>query len=102
MKITSAKFVKGVVGDDAILAGSLPVVAFIGRSNVGKSSLINSLVNQKALARSSSTPGRTREINVYLVNNSLYLADLPGYGFTRVSQVAQDDLRDLIYWYLLD
>ncbi|MDP3985907.1 MAG: ribosome biogenesis GTP-binding protein YihA/YsxC [Candidatus Veblenbacteria bacterium] len=102
MKITSAKFVKGVVGDDAVLAGSLPVVAFIGRSNVGKSSIINSLVNQKALARSSSTPGRTREINVYLVNNSLYLADLPGYGFTRVSQVAQNDLRDLIYWYLLD
>jgi len=102
MKITSAVFVKGVVGEDTVLGGSKPVVALVGRSNVGKSSIINSLVNQKALARSSSQPGRTRQINLYLVNNALYLADLPGYGFARVSHEAQANLRDLIYWYLLD
>lgn len=102
MKVTSAKFVKGVVGEDAILASSLPVVAFIGRSNVGKSSVINSLVNQKDLARSSSTPGRTQQINFFLVNNALYVADLPGYGYARASQAARAKLRELVYWYLLD
>ena len=102
MKVTSATFVKGVVGDDAVLGSPKPVVALIGRSNVGKSSIINSLVGQKALARSSSQPGRTQQINIYLVNNALYLADLPGYGFARASQAARVELRDLIYWYLLD
>ena len=79
MNITSAKFVKGVVGEDEILDDGIPQVAFIGRSNVGKSSVINSLVNQKALAITSSTPGRTQQINIFLINKEFYLVDLPGY-----------------------
>ncbi|MEF9952802.1 MAG: ribosome biogenesis GTP-binding protein YihA/YsxC [Niameybacter sp.] len=64
----------------------LPEVAFAGRSNVGKSSLINSLVNRKALARTSSTPGKTRVINFFSVNEDLYLVDLPGYGYAKVAK----------------
>lgn len=102
MKVISAKFVKGVVGDDPVLGGSLPVVALVGRSNVGKSSIINSLVGQKALARSSSQPGRTQQINLYLINGALYLADMPGYGYAKASKEVRADLQDLIYWYLLN
>ncbi len=64
----------------------LPEVAMAGRSNVGKSSLINNLIQRRALARTSSQPGKTRTINYYLVNQELYLVDLPGYGFARVSK----------------
>ena len=70
MNITSAKFVKGAVGTDEVFEDGTPQIAFIGRSNVGKSSVINSLVKQKELARTSSFPGRTRELNIFLVNNS--------------------------------
>lgn len=65
---------------------NLPEVAFAGRSNVGKSSLINGLVNRKALARTSSTPGKTRVINFFGVNDAVYLVDLPGYGYAKVSK----------------
>lgn len=83
-------FVKGVVKIADLPAGSLPEVAFAGRSNVGKSSLLNALVGQKALARTSNTPGRTREVNYFLLNDRAYLVDLPGYGYARApkSQVA--------------
>lgn len=100
MKIKSAEFVKGVAGENEILRDEIPQVAFIGRSNVGKSSVINSLVG-KELARSSSTPGKTREINFYLINKDFYLADLPGYGFAKASQEERDQLRQMILWYLL-
>ena len=86
MNITSAIFVKGLVGDDEILNDGKDQVAFIGRSNVGKSSVINSLVNKKDLARTSSFPGRTQEINVFLINKDFYLVDLPGYGFAKGSK----------------
>ena len=102
MNITSAKFVKGVVGEDEILDDGIPQVAFIGRSNVGKSSVINSLVNQKALAITSSTPGRTQQINIFLINKEFYLVDLPGYGYAKGSKEAQENIQSLIYWYLLD
>lgn len=102
MNITSAKFVKGLVGDDEILHDGLPQVAFIGRSNVGKSSVINSIANQKALARTSSFPGRTQEINVFLLNKDFYLVDLPGYGFAKGSKEMQENLQRLIYWYFFD
>jgi GTP-binding protein len=102
MKITSAKLIKSVVGEDEILRGEIPQVAFIGRSNVGKSTIINLLMQQKQLARSSPTPGLTKVINVYLVNKSFYLVDLPGYGFAQGSKQNRDDLRELIEWYLLD
>jgi GTP-binding protein len=79
---------------------SLPEVAFSGRSNVGKSSLLNALVHRKALARVSKTPGKTREINFFRVNNSFVLADLPGYGFARVAKSTRELWRPLIEGYL--
>lgn len=79
---------------------SLPEVAFAGRSNVGKSSLLNRLVRRKAFARVSKTPGRTREINFFRVNSQFILADLPGYGYARVSKEKQADWKPLIEGYL--
>ena len=102
MNITSAKFVKSAVGTDEVFEDGTPQIAFVGRSNVGKSSVINSLVKQKELARTSSFPGRTREINIFLVNKSFYLIDLPGYGFAKVSHEIQKTLLKLIFWYLFD
>lgn len=78
----------------------LPEVAFAGRSNVGKSSLLNRLVRRKAFARVSRTPGRTREINFFRVNDKFILADLPGYGYARVSKERKADWRPLIEGYL--
>jgi len=102
MNITSASFIKGVVQEDEILDDGTPQVAFIGRSNVGKSSVINSLAKQKGLARTSSFPGHTQEINIFLINKALYLVDLPGYGFAKASKGTQERLQQLIYWYLLN
>lgn len=99
MKITSAEFVKGVVGTDDILESNFPQVAFIGRSNSGKSSVLNTLANKKGLAITSSWSGRTQEINVFLINKSLYFVDLPGYGFAKLSKGKQEWLQKLIYWY---
>ena len=79
---------------------SLPEIAFAGRSNVGKSSLLNTLVRRKAFARVSRTPGRTREINFFTVNKTFVLADLPGYGYARVSKTAKEEWRPLIEGYL--
>ena len=81
-------------------APTLPEVAFAGRSNVGKSSLINKLVRRKKAARVSNTPGRTREINFFDVNGQFVLADLPGYGYARVSKEAKAAWRPLIEGYL--
>lgn len=102
MKITSATFVKGVTGDDAILEDGTPQVAFIGRSNAGKSSLINSLTGKAKLAITSSTPGRTKELNVFKINNTHYFIDLPGYGYAKASGQAVEKLNKLIVWYLLE
>lgn len=78
----------------------LPEIAFAGRSNVGKSSLLNALVRRKALARVSKTPGRTREINFFKVNDAFVLADLPGYGYARISKERQAEWRPLIEGFL--
>jgi len=102
MKITSAEFVKGVVEDDESLEDGKPQIAFIGRSNVGKSCVINSLTKKENLARTSSVPGRTRELNLFLINNSFYLIDLPGYGFVKSSQNDRESLRKVIDWYLFE
>jgi GTP-binding protein len=102
MKITSAKFMRGIVGENEILEDGIPQIAFIGRSNAGKSSLLNSLTGVKKLAVTSNTPGRTKEINVFLINNSHYFMDLPGYGFARASAGTREALSELIFWYLLD
>ena len=102
MNIKSAKFVKGIVGDDEILHDGKTQVAFIGRSNVGKSSTINALTKQKKLARISSFPGCTQQINLYLINGSFYLVDLPGYGYAKVSKQSREELSELISWYLFE
>jgi GTP-binding protein len=99
-KIVSAAFVRGIVDVCPELESDIPQIAFIGRSNAGKSSIINSLTNQKDLARTSSFPGRTQEINLFLINKALYLLDLPGYGFAKASFQARERLRELINWYL--
>lgn len=102
MIITSAKFIKGVVGSDHILEDGTPQIAFIGRSNAGKSSLLNSLTHSPKLAIASDTPGRTREINVFQINESHYFIDLPGYGYAKASGRTLDKLGAMISWYLFD
>jgi len=102
MKITSAKFIQGIVGPADILHNGTPQIAFIGRSNAGKSSLLNSLTNSKKLAITSKTPGRTKEINVFLINDTHYFMDLPGYGYAKASGAALQKLGDLIFWYLFE
>jgi GTP-binding protein len=93
-------FIKGVVSLDQLPDEELPEVAFAGRSNVGKSSLINALVGQKTLARTSNTPGRTREINFFDLGSRLMLADLPGYGYARVSKSMVKQWTGLVDAYL--
>lgn len=101
MKITSVKFIKGLVGDDPIMEDGIPQIAFIGRSNVGKSSLVNALT-KSTISRISSFPGRTTEINFFLINKSFYFVDLPGYGFALASHEKRDKLASLIDSYLFN
>src|SRR2546422_1198531 len=91
MKITSAEFVKSAFRKQDWTLDGRPEVAFLGRSNVGKSSLINSLLLRKGLARTSNTPGRTQSINFFLINGTFYFTDLPGYGYARVSKAMRSD-----------
>ncbi len=100
MKITSATFIKGLVGDDEILHDAIPEIAFIGRSNVGKSSLINSLLNARELARTGKRQGKTTELNVFLVNKKYYFIDLPGYGFAEGGHDMREKIRAMIIEYL--
>lgn len=94
------EFVMGAVSLETLPAPDLPEVAFAGRSNVGKSSLINALVSRHRLARTSGDPGRTREVNFFLLDARLRLADLPGYGFAKVSRRAAREFQDLGRAYL--
>lgn len=102
MKITSAEFVKSAFERSHWTRDSLPEVAFLGRSNVGKSSLINSLLQRKGLARTSNTPGRTQSINFFLINENFYFVDLPGYGFARVSKTMRFDWGKMAEQYLAE
>ncbi|MDQ5961600.1 MAG: GTP-binding protein [Patescibacteria group bacterium] len=102
MKILSKEFVKGVVGSEGLPRPILPTVAFFGRSNVGKSSTINALLDAKKLAISSVQPGRTTEINYFIVNEEFYCADLPGYGYARASLQHREKIRRLVLWFLSD
>lgn len=99
-EIKSAKFVKGIVGSDNILKEKKPQIAFVGRSNVGKSSVINTLVGMKDLAISSSTPGRTLQLNFFLINDGVYFVDLPGYGYSKQALKFAEKMRKMIMWYL--
>ena len=96
----SCDFVLGAARLDHIPEARLPEVAFAGRSNVGKSSLVNALTGRKTLARVSNTPGRTREINFFRLGDRLMLADLPGYGFARASKAQSEQWAALIFEYL--
>jgi GTP-binding protein len=91
MKITSAEFIKSAYTEEHWTQDNLPEISFLGRSNVGKSSLLNSLLSRKGLARTSNTPGRTQCINFFLVNGKFYFVDLPGYGYAKVSKVMRAD-----------
>lgn len=91
MKITSAEFTKSAFNQTHWTTDGLPEIAFLGRSNVGKSSLLNSLLQRKGLARTSNTPGRTQSINFFLINESFYFADLPGYGYAKVSKTMRHE-----------
>lgn len=93
-------FLMGAAAIDGLPVPDLPEVAFAGRSNVGKSSLINALVGQKHLARASSEPGRTREVNFFLLDEKLRLVDLPGYGFAKTSKKTADKFQNLGRAYL--
>jgi len=96
MNINNVRFVKSITRLDQKPNPSLPEIAVIGRSNVGKSSLINTLFNRKNLAKISSTPGKTRLINYFSVDNTLYFVDLPGYGYAKLSKkMRQDWQRDI-------
>lgn len=102
MKITSAEFIKSAFEKRHWVSGGLPEIAFLGRSNVGKSSLINSLLQRKGLAKASNTPGRTQSVNFFLINESFNFADLPGYGFARVSRSKRSDWGKMAEDYLAD
>lgn len=100
MKITSADFIKSAVSKATIPnKDNTPEVAFVGRSNVGKSSLINYLLNRKGLAKTSSTPGKTRLLNYFLINKTFYCVDLPGYGYAVSSKKDQETWKKFIEEY---
>lgn len=102
MEITSAEFVISNTDVKKCPAGIFPEYAFIGRSNVGKSSLINMLTGRKGLAMTSATPGKTMLINHFLINKNWYLVDLPGYGYARRGQKGKDQIRTIIEDYILE
>ncbi len=99
MQVVSAKFIGSFTSTDQVPSDDLTEIAFCGRSNVGKSSLINCLLNRKNLAHTSSTPGKTRQLNFYCINDSYYFVDLPGYGFANVSQTERRSWKILIESY---
>lgn len=101
MEITSAEFVISNTDVTKCPAGNLPEYAFIGRSNVGKSSLINMLTGRKGLAMTSATPGKTMLINHFIVNKEWYIVDLPGYGYAKRGQKGQEQIKRIIDSYIL-
>lgn len=102
MKINTAKFVTSAPSLKECPVFNLPEFALIGRSNVGKSSFINAIVNMKSLAKTSNKPGKTRLINLFNINEEFIIADLPGYGFANVSKKMKDDWQKNIEDYLLN
>lgn len=102
MKINSAKFTAAATVPTSFPKNHKPEVAFLGRSNVGKSSLMNSLLGVKGLARTSSTPGRTQSLNFFLINDQFYFVDLPGYGYAKTSKEKRLEWGKLIEKYLAE
>lgn len=99
-RVNTAEFVRGAHDANSFVADGRPECAFVGRSNVGKSSLLNRLVGQKGLARVSSTPGRTQAVNYFLINGKEWLVDLPGYGFAKTSKESRRRFAALTEAYL--
>jgi GTP-binding protein len=100
MKVTQAEFIISAVSPKQYPVGSLPELALAGRSNVGKSSFINKMINRKNLARTSSKPGKTQTLNYYLINKELYFVDLPGYGYAKVSKTEKAKWGKMMEEYL--
>jgi GTP-binding protein len=100
MKITSAEFLKSSFQESDWPRDSKPEIAFMGRSNVGKSSVINSLLNTRGLARTSNTPGRTQSLNFFDINNSFRFVDLPGFGYARVPKSLRSGWGEMVTSYL--
>ena len=102
MKIKTAEFVISNTNYKNCPTTSMPEYAFIGRSNVGKSSLINALVNKKQLAKTSGKPGKTQLINHFIINNSWFLVDLPGFGFAKISKQKRAEFQEMTTNYLIN
>lgn len=102
MKITSAEFIISAVKPAQYPTGDLPEIGLAGRSNVGKSSLINRLIQRKNLARTSSKPGKTQTLNFYFINEALYFVDVPGYGYAKVSKSERASWGGMIETYLTE
>lgn len=100
-EIKKTQFIRGITGTDSILEDPRPHVAFIGRSNVGKSSTLNTLLGT-SIAHVSKTAGKTQEINFFLINDSFYFVDLPGYGYAQVPAQFAEKLRKRIIWYFAE
>lgn len=99
MQIKSSKFVKSAVDSEGFPKDNLFEIAVVGRSNVGKSSIINSLLNRKSIAKVSSTPGKTRTVNFFLINENIYLVDLPGYGYAKISKDERKVWKSMVEGY---
>lgn len=102
MKIRSSEIVVSAIKKEQYPAEGLPEIALVGRSNVGKSSATNALLNRRNFARTSQTPGKTRTINFYKINNEFYFVDLPGYGYAKVSKSEKDKWGVIMERYLQD
>lgn len=100
MKVTQSEFIISAVGPDQYPQDALPEIALAGRSNVGKSSLINRLISRKNLARTSSVPGKTQTLNFYFINTQFYFVDLPGYGYAKVSKTLRQRWGPMIEQYI--
>ena len=100
MEIKQAEFIISAVKREQFPKDQLPEVAFVGRSNVGKSSIINALTNRKKLVKVSGTPGKTRLVNFFLINNNSYFVDLPGYGYAKISKDQKKDWGKMMETYL--
>jgi GTP-binding protein len=100
MKVTQAEFIISAMGPDQFPQDALPEIALAGRSNVGKSSLINKLINRKNLARTSSVPGKTQTLNYYRINEQFYFVDFPGYGYAKVSKTMRERWGQIAEAYL--
>lgn len=102
MKITSAEFIKSTLEPAQYPRDRKPEIAFVGRSNVGKSSLLNKLLGRKGLAKTSGTPGKTQTLNFFLINNAFYFVDLPGYGYAKVPKALKEQWNQVMFQYLQD